>query len=50
MTYLIGPDRRIRRVWSGYRSSDEAEMAAAIIAVLKEPPGASAAEDVTTPP
>jgi thiol-disulfide isomerase/thioredoxin len=50
MTYLIGPDRRIRRVWSGYRSSDEAEMAAAIIAVLKAPPGASAAEDVTTPP
>lgn len=50
MTYLIGPDRRIRRVWSGYRSSDEADMAAAIIAVLKEPPGASAAEDVTASP
>lgn len=50
MTYLIGPDRRIRRVWSGYRSSDEADMAAAIIAVLKEPPGASTAEDVTASP
>lgn len=50
MTYLIGPDRRIRRVWSGYRSSDEADMAAAIIAVLKEPPGASTADDVTASP
>lgn len=37
ITYLIGPDRRIRRVWSGYRSSDEADMATAILALLKEP-------------
>lgn len=37
MTFLIGTDRRIRRVWSGYRSSDEADMAAAIVALLKEP-------------
>jgi len=50
MTYLIGPDRRIRRVWSGYRSSDEADMATAIVAALKEPVGASAAVDVTAPP
>lgn len=35
-TFLIGPDSRIRRVWTGYRSSDEADMAAAIIGVLKE--------------
>ncbi len=45
MTFLIGPDRRIRRVWSGYRSSDEADMAAAIVAVLKEP----VAEDTPAP-
>ncbi len=35
-TYLIGPDARIRRVWTGYRSSDEADIAAAILVLLKE--------------
>lgn len=35
-TYLIGPDTRVRRVWTGYRSSDEADIAAAIVALLKE--------------
>ncbi|MBM4012507.1 MAG: TlpA family protein disulfide reductase [Planctomycetota bacterium] len=34
-TLLIGPDSRIRRVWTGYRSSDEAEMAAEIVGLLK---------------
>ncbi len=38
-TYLIGPDARVRRVWTGYRSSDEADMAAAILALLKESAG-----------
>jgi len=37
-TYLIGPDARVRRVWTGYRSSDEAEIATAILALLKAPP------------
>jgi cytochrome c biogenesis protein CcmG, thiol:disulfide interchange protein DsbE len=35
-TYLIGPDARVRRVWTGYRSSDEADIAAAILVLLKE--------------
>ena len=35
-TYLIGPDARVRRVWTGYRSSDEADIAAAILALLKD--------------
>ena len=35
-TYLIGPDARVSRVWTGYRSSDEADIAAAIISLLKE--------------
>jgi thiol-disulfide isomerase/thioredoxin len=35
-TYLIGPDARVRRVWSGYRSRDEAEIAAAVVAALKD--------------
>ncbi|MFM7245698.1 MAG: TlpA family protein disulfide reductase [Planctomycetaceae bacterium] len=50
MTFLIGPDRRIRRVWSGYRSSDEADMAAAIVALLKEPLVESGPEGITTAP
>lgn len=50
MTFLIGPDRRIRRVWSGYRSSDEADMAAAIVALLKEPLGEPGPAGVTTAP
>jgi cytochrome c biogenesis protein CcmG/thiol:disulfide interchange protein DsbE len=35
-TYLIGPDATIRQVWVGYRSSDEADIARAIVAALKE--------------
>ncbi len=35
-TYLIGPDARVRAVWIGYRSRDEAEMAQAILKALKE--------------
>ena len=37
-TYLIGPDARIRRVWNGYRPRDEADIAAAIVSLLKEVP------------
>jgi cytochrome c biogenesis protein CcmG/thiol:disulfide interchange protein DsbE len=43
-TYLIGPDGRVRRVWEGYRPRDEAEMAAAIVELLKEPAAATAGE------
>lgn len=50
MTFLIGPDRRIRRVWSGYRSSDEADMAATIVALLKEPLVESGPANVTATP
>lgn len=39
-TYLVGHDGRILRVWSGYAGKDEAEMAAAILAALKECPAA----------
>jgi len=35
-TYLIGPDARIRRVWTGYTPGDEAQVAAAVVAALKE--------------
>jgi thiol-disulfide isomerase/thioredoxin len=35
-TYLIGPDARVRRVWRGYRPADEADIAAAVVAALKE--------------
>jgi len=37
-TYLIDCDATVRRVWSGYRPQDEADMAAAIVALLKESP------------
>jgi thiol-disulfide isomerase/thioredoxin len=37
-TYLIGPDAKVRHAWVGYRPRDEAEMAAAIVALLKEAP------------
>ena len=36
MSYLIGPDSRILRVWAGYRPRDEADIAAAIVSLLKE--------------
>jgi thiol-disulfide isomerase/thioredoxin len=35
-TYLIGPDAKVRQVWVGYRSRDEADIARAIVAALKE--------------
>ncbi len=34
-TYLIGSDGRVVRVWSGYRSRDEADIAAAVIDALR---------------
>lgn len=37
-TYLIGPDATVRHVWIGYRPQDEPDMAAAIVALLKESP------------
>jgi cytochrome c biogenesis protein CcmG/thiol:disulfide interchange protein DsbE len=52
-TYLIGPDSRVRRAWNGYRSSDEADMAAAILRLLQEPsldaPGAAAVTPASRP-
>ena len=35
-TLLVGTDATVRRVWIGYRPRDEAEIAAAIVALLKE--------------
>jgi len=35
-TYLIGPDAIVRQVWVGYRSRDEADIAAAVVAMLRE--------------
>ena len=35
-TYLIGPDGRVRAAWSGYRQRDEADMARAVVAALKD--------------
>jgi len=40
-TYLIGPDARVQQVWTGYRSSDEAAMATAILGLLKQMPDES---------
>lgn len=37
-TYLVGPDATVRAVWTGYRSRDEADMAAAVVGLLKEVP------------
>lgn len=48
-TFLVGPDARIRRVWKGYRPSDEADMAARILEILKEPAPAAAAPRAVTP-
>lgn len=36
-TYLIGPDATVRQVWVGYRPQDEAEIARALVTLLKEP-------------
>ena len=41
-TYLIGPDARVRAVWTGYRSRDEADIARAVVEALKEVPAAQA--------
>jgi len=41
-TYLIGPDARIRAVWTGFRGRDEADMAAAVVEALKTLPGSAA--------
>ncbi|MGI9176932.1 MAG: TlpA family protein disulfide reductase [Pirellulales bacterium] len=49
-TYLIGPDARVRRVWTGYRSSDEADIAASIVALLRELPAENLAEERTSLP
>ena len=46
-TYLIGPDARVRHVWVGYRSRDEADIARAIVAALKDaaaPPAPASAD------
>ncbi|NDC63102.1 MAG: TlpA family protein disulfide reductase [Planctomycetia bacterium] len=37
-SYLVGPDARVRRVWVGYRPRDEADMARAIVEMLREIP------------
>ena len=37
-TYLVGPDGKVRQVWVGYRSRDEADIARAIVAALKDVP------------
>jgi len=42
-TYLVGPDARVRAVWVGYRSRDEADMAGAIVEALKSSLPAAAA-------
>jgi len=34
-TYLLGPDGRVRQVWRGYRTGDEAEIARAVVEALK---------------
>jgi cytochrome c biogenesis protein CcmG/thiol:disulfide interchange protein DsbE len=34
-TYLIGPDATVRHVWIGYRPRDEAEIAAAVVTLLR---------------
>jgi len=41
-TYLVGPDARIRRVWTGYSPGDEAQVAAAVVALLPARPAAPA--------
>jgi thiol-disulfide isomerase/thioredoxin len=44
-TYLIGPDAKVRQVWVGYRSRDEADIARAIVAALKDAGSATASAD-----
>ena len=40
-TFLIGPDSRVRQVWVGYRSRDEADIAQAVLRLLKDQPSAA---------
>ncbi|MFM1995991.1 MAG: hypothetical protein RLZZ111_378 [Planctomycetota bacterium] len=47
-TYLVGPDATVRQVWVGYRSRDEADMARALVAILKQE-GLLAAESRNQP-
>lgn len=49
-TYLVGADRRVLRVWAGFRSRDEAEMAAAIVEALKACPAPESGDDRGTAP
>lgn len=37
-TYLVGADATVRKVWVGYRSSDESAIAAAVVELLRESP------------
>ena len=48
-TYLIGPDARVRQVWVGYRSRDEADIAQAVLRLLKEQAPPAAIPPATTP-
>lgn len=38
-TYLIGPDATVREVWVGYRSRDEADIATAVVTLLRSATG-----------
>jgi len=40
-TYLVGPDATIHRVWTGYRPGDEAEIATAVLGLLKTLPASA---------
>ncbi len=49
-TFLIGPDARVRQVWVGYRSRDEADIAQAVLRLLKERPSSAAMPVDPAPP
>ncbi|MFM9195034.1 MAG: TlpA family protein disulfide reductase [Planctomycetia bacterium] len=49
-TYLIGPDATIRQVWVGYRSRDEADIARALVDLLKEAKAITEAKAVPEAP
>jgi thiol-disulfide isomerase/thioredoxin len=42
-TYLVGPDATIHQVWTGYRPGDEAEIATAVLGLLKALPDSAPA-------
>jgi thiol-disulfide isomerase/thioredoxin len=48
-TYLVGPDAMVRQVWVGYRSRDEADIARAIVGLLKEVETLKPAPPATVP-